>query len=99
MGADMFLVSAEWPLPRIDHWQTLLKARAIESQNIIVGVNRVGFDGSTEYGGYSATYDPWGKPLAFLGRNEGIAGITVDTSLVSKARELFDVNKDRVALG
>ena len=39
---DCYVVVANWPAPRRDHWRTLLRARAIENQAYVVGVNRVG---------------------------------------------------------
>lgn len=63
-GADLFPVIANWPDLRIDHWNTLLKARAIENQAFVIGVNRVGQDPKWKYPGSSAIYDPHGNELA-----------------------------------
>jgi omega-amidase len=67
-GANLFPVIASWPVDRIDHWDTLLKARAIENQAVVVGVNRVGADPKWKYVGHSQIIDHQGKVLAF---NEG----------------------------
>lgn len=64
MGAELFVVIANWPLSRIDHWTTLLRARAIENQAYVVGVNRVGTDPAIEYPGASILVGPRGEILA-----------------------------------
>lgn len=52
---DVILYVANWPQKRIVHWQTLLKARAIENQSYVIGVNRVGIDSNDLiYSGESA---------------------------------------------
>ena len=57
-------VIANWPRARIEHWETLLKARAIENQCFVIGVNRTGFDGNgLYYPGCSQIIDPWGRVL------------------------------------
>ncbi len=95
-GADIFLVVAEWPIPRIDHWKHLLRARAIENQAFIVGVNRVGSDLSSTYGGNSAIYDPMGNAVVLLGTSVSIAKGIIDMKAVEEAKSLFDINQDRV---
>lgn len=64
MGAELFVVIANWPIARIDHWTTLLRARAIENQAYVVGVNRTGTDPSIEYPGASILVGPRGEILA-----------------------------------
>ncbi|MBT8266384.1 MAG: amidohydrolase [Bacteroidia bacterium] len=59
---DLLIYVASWPKPRIDAWDALLKARAIENMSYCVGVNRVGLDANNyEYPGHSAVYDGLGK--------------------------------------
>lgn len=60
-GALVLFVAAQFPHPRADHWETLLRARAIENQVWVVAANRVGRSGSLEYFGRSMVIDPWGK--------------------------------------
>ncbi|MBN2145628.1 MAG: carbon-nitrogen family hydrolase [Candidatus Aureabacteria bacterium] len=63
--AEMIIVIASWPSERKDHWQALLKARAIENQCFMIGVNRTGSDGNgIHYPGMSLIFDPEGKCLA-----------------------------------
>lgn len=62
---DLLLYVANWPKPRREVWNTLLKARAIENQSYVIGVNRVGKDGiNLSYSGDSSLFDAKGKLLA-----------------------------------
>lgn len=63
-GSEIFLVVAEWPIKRIEHWNTLLKARAIENQVFLAAVNCVGKTGLDSFGGSSVIISPWGNVLA-----------------------------------
>ncbi len=59
---DLLIYVANWPKPRVDAWDALLKARAIENMSYVAGVNRVGVDGNKhEYSGHSAVYDALGR--------------------------------------
>jgi len=59
---DLLIYMASWPTPRIDAWQTLLAARAIENQSYTIGVNRVGEDENQyQYSGASSVFDFTGK--------------------------------------
>lgn len=61
---DVLLYVANWPKPRINAWDTLLKARAIENMSYCIGVNRVGIDANDlEYSGHSAVYDSLGETM------------------------------------
>ena len=61
---DVAVYVANWPTARIDAWNTLLKARAIENLSYVVGVNRVGQDGNgIEYNGHSAVISPKGEAI------------------------------------
>ena len=64
LGANLFVVLGCWPKSRINHWVTLLKARAIENQAYVVGVNRIGKDEDLEYGGRTMVVYPQGEILA-----------------------------------
>lgn len=70
---------ASWPDTRIEHWKALLKARAIENQCFIIGVNRVGHDPGLKYNGYSSIYDPMGEEVFSIASEEKI--ITTDLTL------------------
>lgn len=59
---DVALYVASWPVPRIEAWKALLRARAIENQCYVVAVNRVGEDPNCSYCGGSEVINPYGKP-------------------------------------
>jgi len=67
-GAQMVAVVAQWPAIRVAHWDVLLRARAIENQVFVFGVNRCGKDGALVYGGHSRIVSPWGEVLARAGK-------------------------------
>jgi len=64
-GYDLLVYVANWPKPRVNAWDALLKARAIENMSYCIGVNRVGTDANDlEYNGHSAAYDSLGNMLS-----------------------------------
>ena len=63
-GANLIIVPTAWPFPRVEHWQILTRARAIENQCYLVGANRVGVDGNTVFCGNSRIIDPHGVVIA-----------------------------------
>jgi omega-amidase len=70
---DVLLYVANWPQPRISHWDALLKARAIENQCYVLGANRVGKDGNgLLYSGESISYNLLGEALNEIVKNEEI---------------------------
>ena len=92
-GANLFIVIACWPKIRIGHWLSLLKARAIENQSYVVGVNRTGSDPNMEFGGNSVAIDPKGEILVNAGEIESVLSMEIDSSLVAQWREEFPVLK------
>ena len=93
-GAEILIISAEWPYPRIEHWRTLLKARAIDNLVYVIGCNRVGNDGKFEYFGHSSVIDPWGRRMIEGGKDEALLTCEIDLSLVKEVRKKFPVLKD-----
>ncbi|WP_338471125.1 carbon-nitrogen family hydrolase [Niallia sp. XMNu-256] len=93
--AKIMFVPAQWPTKRIDHWQLLLQARAIENQCFIVGVNRVGHDPNNDFSGHSMVIAPWGELLVSEQTNEGIYYTNIDFDEVDKVRHTIPVFKDR----
>ena len=71
-GAQLFVVIASWPEDRVEHWITLLRARAIENQAFVFAVNRIGDDPNWSYPGRSVAIDPQGVIIADAGDNEKI---------------------------
>jgi len=84
---EILLNIANWPKKRIMHWNHLLKARAIENQCFIVGVNRIGEDPYQEYPGNSAVYDPMGEEIFTVNEEEGIFEVDIDLANVRSVRE------------
>lgn len=93
-GANLFPVIASWPVDRIDHWDTLLKARAIENQAIVVGVNRVGSDPAWNYPGHSCIIDQHGKVLASAVESECCVTADVSPEPLLDWRKKFQALKD-----
>jgi predicted amidohydrolase len=60
---DLMIYVANWPESRIEAWKTLLKARAIENQCYVIGVNRVGEDPKVKYSGCSRVIDAYGRVM------------------------------------
>jgi omega-amidase len=94
-GANMALIPAEWPGIRIEHWRTLLRARAIENQLFVVATNRTGASPTEKFGGFSAMIDPWGKTILEANEEEGLFTAEVDTDEVARSRERIPIIKDR----
>ncbi|MCS5539604.1 MAG: carbon-nitrogen family hydrolase [Roseibacillus sp.] len=87
-GADLFTVSANWPVSRFLHWKTLLDARAIENLAYVVGVNRVGSDPRYRYPGGSRIVDHHGTLLVEAGDSEAVLSCELDhAGLVAWRRE------------
>jgi predicted amidohydrolase len=94
-GAEMVFLPSEWPHPRLSHWQTLVRARAIENQMFVFACNRVGRDSSNEFFGHSMAVDPWGEILAEGGEGEELITLTADLSKVQEARRKIPILQDR----
>lgn len=90
---DMFLVGANWPAKRAGHWDVLLKARAIENQCYVAGVNCYGDIGDTFYSGNSMMLGPDGIVLGEQ-IEEGYAIYELEND-VAGIREAFPVRQDR----
>lgn len=94
-GAKIVVVPAEWPHPRLAHWQTLLRARAIENQLFVVACNRVGSSKDSHFFGHSVLIDPWGETIIQGDDKEEILTATIDTDLVDMVRRKIPVFADR----
>jgi predicted amidohydrolase len=92
---DIALFIANWPQKRIYHWQTLLKARAIENQCYTIGVNRVGEDkNKIQYNGNSMVIAPDGEVLLEKDHTESVTTILLSKEVLEKTRKYFPVWKD-----
>lgn len=92
--ADCMVLIANWPAARRAHWDTLLRARAIENQCVMIGVNRLGEGGGIAYDGGSAAYDAWGDPLA-PAPGCGVRVVVIDATAVHAVRERYPFLRDR----
>ncbi|KIG16837.1 putative amidohydrolase [Enhygromyxa salina] len=92
---DLYLIVANWPEKRREHWKTLLRARAIENQAWVVGLNRVGEGGGVVYSGDSMIVDPWGEVVVAASRDETMLLADIDVERVREARTKFPVLADR----
>jgi len=93
-GAQLFTVIANWPAVREEHWITLLKARAIENQAYVAGVNRCGSGGKLAYSGRSLIIDPRGQVLADAGGEEGTITADLDLPALLAYRREFPALND-----
>jgi predicted amidohydrolase len=94
-GAQMVILPAEWPAERIEHWRTLVQARAIENQYYIVATNTCGEIGGTVFGGHSMLVDPWGKVLIEAGDEPGLFTVEIELERVEQIRQRIPVFEDR----
>jgi len=92
---DAYVVVANWPDQRREHWRTLLRARAIENQAYVLGVNRVGDGNRLHYAGDSAAISPLGEALVEGDDRTRLLLCEVDPQAVSKLRARFPALDDR----
>jgi predicted amidohydrolase len=96
LGCQLVLISAEWPIQRLQHWQTLLRARAIENQYFIAAANNTGFCGESEFAGHSAIISPWGDIIKQADTTSvGLITAEVDMTLFDRARKSLVTINDR----
>lgn len=92
---DMALYVASWPETRTDAWRQLLKARAIENQCFVAGVNRIGTDPSNSYCGGTMLIDPYGKVIAECADGmESVAVAEISMEELAAFRQKFPVLDD-----
>jgi predicted amidohydrolase len=82
MGAEIFVVSAQWGRARKEHWKVLTVARAIENQRFLVASN-----GTGSMAGNSLIVDPWGRVLAQGGEAEGIIFGKINLSVIKQVEK------------
>lgn len=92
--SDIIFVIANWPAIRSAHWQTLLRARAIETQSYVVGVNCFGKRDGMAYSGDSMAVDSIGNILGVLSGREGVLICDLDDRAWS-LRKKFQTRADR----
>lgn len=94
---DILIYLANWPVKRIDAWDTLLKARAIENQCYTIGVNRVGVDGNgITFNGHSKVLDALGNELLSSTENkEVVLQIEISIDDLNRIRRKMNFLKDK----
>ena len=93
---DILIFVANWPKPRINAWDVLLQARAIENMSYVVGVNRVGEDASGhQYVGHSQIVDFMGNHLISPQTNEGVFTAVLTKENLQEARNRFRFLEDQ----
>jgi predicted amidohydrolase len=94
--ADLILFTANWPDARKHVWQILTKARAIENQLYVAGINRTGIDGAgVYYSGESMVIDPKGEIVCKPeGESDVVATTGVSMEELKRFRKKFPVSVD-----
>lgn len=94
-GAKVLVNTAQWPSARVDHWRSLLIARAIENQSFMIAVNRTGTSRDTAFPGHSMVIDPLGRSLLETKDDEDIYYAEIDLQLVDEVRQQIPVMTDQ----
>jgi len=93
---DLVVNIANWPAKRQDHWISLIKARSIENQIYVAGINRIGIDGKgIEYNKSSLLVNPNGDIVRPSLENEDFAIYEIDQNMVGEFRDSFSTVQDR----
>lgn len=94
LSYDVLLFVANWPAARINAWDTLLAARAIENLSYSIGLNRVGKDQKgIAYNGHSAAYNPKGERMVYAEKEE-IIYVTLSAQALIDFRKKFPAHLD-----
>lgn len=95
-GAEIIACVAAWPYPRLDHWLTLNKARAVENTVYMLAVNQTGrVNPKRQNLGMSMLINPWGDVISSAGSDEGVMFGEIDFEYLKKIRQEFPVLNDR----
>ncbi|GAD53779.1 hypothetical protein MBEHAL_2539 [Halarchaeum acidiphilum MH1-52-1] len=94
-GVSLVLVPSAWPYPRVEHWRTLARARAVENQWYLGAVNGVGEQAGSRLLGRSTVHDPWGTPVASAGDDRALVLADLDPERVREVRDSFPALDDR----
>ncbi len=88
-GVELIVISAAWPLSRIDHWKILLAARAVECQSFVLGCNGEGIQMQETLGGQTSLFDPNGVKV------QEVAGSTIEKRLYEIDMEILTESRTR----
>ena len=94
-GAHLFILPSEWPHPRLAHWRTLLRARAVENQAFVIACNRVGTSKETDFFGHSCIIDPWGEIVIEGGESVQLLTADIEPGIVNDIRAKIPIFEDR----
>lgn len=94
-GVCCMLVPAAWPASRIDHWELFIRARALEYQFYVIGVNTTGVNPVDVYCGISLAADPSGAVISRAGTDEDLIVAAIEPDTVFCMREALPVGRDR----
>jgi predicted amidohydrolase len=95
LNYDLMIYVANWPTIRINAWDTLLKARAIENLSYVVGVNRVGIDDNNiEYDGHSSIISPKGDTIFSIEGSEAVRTTEISANSLHSFRDKFPAHYD-----
>lgn len=93
---DLILYVANWPKVRINAWDILIKARAVENLSYVIGLNRIGFDANDhQYNGHSQVVDFLGNPILGPQENEGIFIVELDKNSMLETRKKMNFLNDK----
>jgi predicted amidohydrolase len=93
-GVKIIFVPSQWPISRIEHFKVLLRARAIENQLFVIGINRYGLENENFFGGNSLVISPKGEIILDMGIGEKFSVIDIDINEVDEYRRSFPVLND-----
>lgn len=92
---DLLIYVANWPEKRINAWDILLQARAVENQCYVIGLNRTGKDGKEiKYNGHSVVVNPKGWKSLFTEDKEAVRTISLDYRKMRDFRKKFPAYLD-----
>ena len=93
MGAEILVIPSAWVhgIMKEEHWQTFIKARAIENGTYVIAPDQIG----NIYSGRSMVVDPFGTVLLDMGNKEGIEVVELEKSYITKVRETLPLLKNR----
>ncbi len=92
-GADLLVAPSAWVAGEMkeEHWQTMIKARAIENGSYVIAPDQLG----NIYCGRSMAVDPFGVVLVDMGQQEGVKVVEIDRSRVQQVRKSLPLLKNR----
>ena len=94
-GSTLVLVPSAWPYPRVEHWQVLSRARAIENLTYFATVNGAADFEEATLLGRSTIHDPWGTVLASAGDEPTLVSAEITPERVTDIRDEFPAWQDR----